>query len=189
MQWVFGIAEHCDSLDSDYRLLENLHPFAGDFGAVERNTGHVAPGTRKACDKTGAQRIAGGCHDNGNDGSLPFRRERRWCADDDNGVRSEACKLCRKLVGALRLTEHEPVFDCKVLAFDVAKVAKPAEECLLKLRVGGWREITQSCRPRNLRSRGQRPRRRAAEKANELAPPHIRTPAQGPALYRLRWVL
>jgi hypothetical protein len=36
-------------------------------------------------------------------------------------------KLCRKLVVALRLTEHEPVFDCKILTFDVAKVAKAAE--------------------------------------------------------------
>src|SRR5262249_15442369 len=35
LQWMFGIAEPCDSLDSDHRLLENLHPFAGDFGAVK----------------------------------------------------------------------------------------------------------------------------------------------------------
>jgi hypothetical protein len=34
MQWIFGIAEHCDSLDSDHGLLENLHPFAGNFGPM-----------------------------------------------------------------------------------------------------------------------------------------------------------
>jgi hypothetical protein len=48
-------------------------------------------------------------------------------ADDDDGVGSGARKLCRKLVVALRLTEHEPVFNCKILTFDVAKVAKAAE--------------------------------------------------------------
>src|SRR5262245_37663251 len=170
MQWIFGIAEHCDSLDSDYSLLENLHPFAGDFGAIERNTGHVAPRTRKACDKTAAQRIGGGRHDNGNGGSLPFGCERRWCAHDDDGVGSEARKLCRKLVVGLRLTEHEPVFDCKVMTFDVAKVAKPAEQCLLKVRVGGGGEITQTRRPRSLlRPRRERPRRRAADERDELA--------------------
>jgi hypothetical protein len=49
-----------------------------------------------------------------------FRRERRWCADDYDGVGSKA----RKLVVGLRLTEHDPVFDRKVMTFDVAKVAK-----------------------------------------------------------------
>jgi hypothetical protein len=39
-----------------------------------------------------------------------------------------------------------PVFDCKVLTFDVAKVAKPAEQCLLKVRVGGGGEITETLR-------------------------------------------
>jgi hypothetical protein len=42
---------------------------------------------------------------------------------------------------------------------------------------------------RLLRARRKRPRRRAAEKANEFTSPHIRTQAQGPALYRLKRVL
>ena len=43
---------------------------------------------------------------------------------------------------------------------------------------------------RLLRARHERPSgRRAAEKANELTSPHIRTQAQGPALYRLKRVL
>src|SRR5262249_46848834 len=159
------IAEYCDSLDSDHCLLENLHPFAGEFGAVERNTGHVAPRTRKACYKAAAQGIGGGCHDNGNGGSLPFRRERRWRADDDDGVGSKSHKLCRKLVVGLSLTEHEPVLDCEVLTFDVAKAAKPVEQCLLKVRVGRGGEITQTCRLRSrLRARREWPSgRRAAE--------------------------
>src|SRR5262249_49026340 len=171
---VLGLTEACESLDSDHGLLETLHPFAGDFGAVERNTGHVAPRTRKACDKAGAQRIRGGCQDNGNAGRLPFRRERRWCADDDDSVGSEARKLCRKLGVGLRLTEHEPVFGFKGLIFDVAKGAKSSEQCLLKVKVGGRGEITQTRRPRNL-LRGCRdwPRdSRAAEQRDERAAVH-----------------
>src|SRR5262245_34586135 len=173
MQWISGIAEHCDLLDSDHSLLENFHPFAGEFRAIERNAGHVAPGMRKACNKTAAQRIGGGCHDNGNGASLSFCRERRWCAHDDDGVGSEARKLCRKLVVGLGLTEHEPVFECKVLTFDIAKVAKPAEQCLLKVRVGGGGEIAQTRGPRSLlRTRPKRPRRRGPEQRDELAPFH-----------------
>jgi hypothetical protein len=40
-----------------------------------------------------------------------------------------------------------------------------------------------------LGARDERPRRRTTEKANELTSPHIRTQAQGPALYRLKRVL
>jgi hypothetical protein len=53
----FGIARHVTVMPNQLddrlwdvpmaslaKLLENLHPFAGDFGAIERNTGHVAPG-------------------------------------------------------------------------------------------------------------------------------------------------
>jgi hypothetical protein len=40
-----------------------------------------------------------------------------------------------------------------------------------------------------LRARHQRPRRRAAEKGNELTSPHIRSQGQQPALYRLKRVL
>jgi hypothetical protein len=68
------------------------------------------------------------------------------------------------------LAEHEPVFDCKVLIFDVAKVTKPAEQCLLKVRVGGGREIAETRILGLLRAPHERPRRRrAAEQRNELA--------------------
>ena len=45
-------------------------------------------------------------------------------------------------------------------------------------------------RARRMRARCDRPRGRpAAEKANELTSPHIRTQARGTALYRLKRVL
>jgi hypothetical protein len=45
------------------------------------------------------------------------------------------------------LTEHEPVFDCKVLAFDVAELAERAEQYLEQVGIESGREIAQSRRP------------------------------------------
>ena len=50
-------------------------------------------------------------------------------------------------------------------------------------------EIPDHRHGRLLCARRERPRRRAAEKANELTSPHMHTQAQGPALYRLKRVL
>src|SRR5262245_40465384 len=59
------------------------------------------------------------------------------------------------------------------MTFDVAKVAKPTEQCLLKVRVGGGGEITQTRRPRSLlRARRKRPCRRTTEQRYELAAFH-----------------
>jgi hypothetical protein len=110
-----------------------------------------------------------------NGGSLPLRRERRWCADYYDRIEGEARKFRRKLVISLRLTEHEPVFDCKILTFDVAKVAKPAEQCLLKVVVGGRGEITQTRRLQSLllRASGKRPCGQPTDYGNKLPPPHV----------------
>jgi len=62
--------------------------------------------------------------------------------------RDRASKLCRLLIAGLRLTEHEPVFDYKVLTFDVAKIAKPAEQDLLKVGVRGRCEIAETSVPK-----------------------------------------
>jgi hypothetical protein len=81
-------------------------------------------------------------------------------------------KLCRKLIVCLRLTKREPVLDCKVLTFDVAKVAKRGEQCLLKIRIGGRREIAETRVLRLLRARHHRPRRRSYNRLDEIASSH-----------------
>jgi hypothetical protein len=68
------------------------------------------------------------------------------------------------------------LYSIEVLAFDVAKVAKPTEQCLLKVRIGGGGEITQTRRLRSLlRMCRERPRGcRAAEQHDEVAPSQMR---------------
>ena len=85
------------------------------------------------------------------------------------------------------------VFDRYVLALDVAALLQALAECAQTVRAASgdaeWRNPITGI-ARLLRARRERPRRRrAAEKPNELTSPHIRTQAQGPALYRLKRVL
>src|SRR5262249_29613393 len=78
-----------------------------------------------------------------------------------------------KLVIRFGLTEREPVFDCEVLALDVAKIAEPGAQRLNQIGETGGREIAKThhlcCL---LRARRQRPRRCAANERDELAPLH-----------------
>jgi hypothetical protein len=72
------------------------------------------------------------------------------------------------------MTEREPVFDCEVLALDVAKIAEPGAQRLNQVGETGGREIAKThhlccllCECR------KRPRcRSAAEQRDELAPYH-----------------
>jgi hypothetical protein len=81
------------------------------------------------------------------------------------------------------------VFDRDVLPFDKTGIKQPLAErgyesagCLSCIdKADHWGVL--------LRTRRERPRRRSAKKVNELTSPHIRTQAQGTALYRLKRVL
>jgi hypothetical protein len=90
-------------------------------------------------------------------------------------------------------TIRPSILHCYVATFDVTGFRKTAPERLNLIRKSTGRNRGEKPYYRHcpsLRARRKRPHdRRAAEKSNELAPPHIRTQAQGPALYRLRWVL
>src|SRR5262249_3839477 len=76
----------------------------------------------------------------------------------------------RKLVIRFGLTEREPVFDCEVLALDVAKIAEPGAQRLNQVGETGGREIAKTHHLCSLlRARRERPCRRAAEERDELA--------------------
>src|SRR6516164_955359 len=85
----------------------------------------------------------------------------------------KSASYCSKL--SPPLTEREPVFDCEVLALDVAKIAEPGAQRLNQVGETGGREIAKThplcCL---LRARHERPRSRAAEQRDELATFHAR---------------
>src|ERR1700730_8380889 len=85
------------------------------------------------------------------------------------------------------------ILDRHILALDVAGFTKALAECGQMARTIDRRRAAEESYHRHrrlLRASRERPcGRRAAEKANELTSPHIRTQAQGTALYRLKRVL
>src|SRR5215468_4272366 len=79
---------------------------------------------------------------------------------------------CRQLI---KLVLGPAVFDCDVLALDQAAVLEALTKCAEQMRVGGGRCAVEEADDRHrrlLRARRERPRRRAAEKHDELAPSH-----------------
>src|SRR5947209_13196870 len=90
------------------------------------------------------------------------------------------------------MTLRPAVFDRHVPAFNEARFLRTLVETLHEMHKCIERPTVEKpdhwhCRL--LCARRDRPHDRTAEKANELTSPHIRTPAQGPALYRLKRVL
>jgi hypothetical protein len=102
--------------------------------------------------------------------------------DDDIDTRPDKCS--GELLGAVNSPIRIAELDLNVPAFGVAEGVQTAPESISE-----WmrrRRRHQHSNPgrfsRLLRACRKRPRRRhAAEKANKLTSPHIRTEAQGPA--------
>jgi hypothetical protein len=84
------------------------------------------------------------------------------------------------------------VFNRYVLTLDIAALLETPAKCVQVVRLIVGRlavEESDHWQGRLLPVRSNRPCRRAAEKRDELTSPHIRTQAQGPALYRLKRAL
>jgi transposase len=88
-------------------------------------------------------------------------------------VRLEANQLGRQAWESIVSPLRPPILDGDVLALDMAQFAEPLAECVdelpLQRRGGGPKVTDPSDLPNLLRSRRKRPRRRAAEKRDELA--------------------
>src|SRR5262249_54176974 len=170
MQRIFRINEHRNTPDSSRRLPENFHPLVGEFSAIHRDAGHVAPRTSEASRKTQCYWVGNRGQDDGNGRGLSFERKRCSCTiqHDRGGV--DACYFRRKIVVVCGLTERDPVFDCEVLAVGVAKLAEPGAQLLNQVGESGGREIAKTHHLCSLlRARRERPWRRAAEERDELA--------------------
>src|SRR6266567_4669181 len=191
VQRILAIAEHRNTPDSNYRLLENFYPLAGEFRAIQRDTGHVAPRTSKAPRKAHGQRVPNRRQNDGNGRGLPFQRERCWGTSEHDGNGIEAYQFLRKLVVRLGLTERKPIFDREILTLDIAKVAQPRLQGLNYVGETGGREIAKThhlCWLLRLSCDRIQRRHRAAEQRNELAPLHelLSQPRTVPTMLRYR---
>ena len=114
-----------------------------------------------------------GEHDGDRFGRLPGGLDlgRRSREDDVDIHADQLGRKFRQLVDLFR----PPELNDNVLALDIAEVAQARPQCLHPWRVsrgGGGTEEADPSNRRLLRARRERPRRRAAEKRDELPPFH-----------------
>src|SRR5262249_45800341 len=140
------------------------------------DTRTIAARSGEACDEAEPDRVFGDDEDLGNRRGRRFDRERRWRThgrDHGNSLANETRRQCRQPVV---VTLPPAVFDCEVLALDVARLLEALAKCrqTARHRLGrsGVEEPDHRLR-RLLRAGSQRPRgRRAAEQRYEHAAVH-----------------
>ena len=99
------------------------------------------------------------------------RRSRRRRAIYDEDVHRQRGKFTRGLPQSIKIALRRTVFEGDVAALDVAKIVEALTEVI------PYRRVIDNANAQNpyaplLRARRERPSRRAAEKGNELPPPH-----------------
>ena len=174
-----GRVEHeCDAGDAGRHLLEQLDPFAGHARLQVRESGGVAARTRQARHEALGDRLADpGEHDRNG-------ARRLLCPDQSQGgigqdqVRRKAQQFRGGGPCPLGIGNTPPVIDREIATDRPSQLV----EALLKRRdaAAGLRVVLGQHHQHadaahaigRLRARGERPGRRAAEKGDEIPPPH-----------------
>jgi hypothetical protein len=174
--------------------MQELEPLGIGQDVHPADTRDVAAGLVHAGGQSLLDRVAAALkHDRGGRGRCFRRAARRRGAERGNDSDAAANEIGRQCRQAIIFTIRPSILHCYVATFDVTGFRKTAPERLNLIRKSTGRNRGEKPYYRHcpsLRARRKRPHdRRAAEKSNELAPPHIRTQAQGPVLYRLKRVL
>jgi hypothetical protein len=150
-----------------HQLTQEFQPLCGQFGIEKIDARQVATRPSKAGDKTKSHRVVAHGEDGGNRrGCRLGRHHRRGISSGDHSDAS-ANQIGRQLRQPVISTLRPAVFDCHVLAFDIAgllqalaKSAHTVRESLGRLSI----EEPDHRHGRLLRARGKRPGgRRAAE--------------------------
>src|SRR5262249_8065262 len=154
--------------------LEHFQPLSSQLIAHGHGEAReISSGMREALSQSIGDRIYGKRENNRNRSSriLTGLRRSRSIRHDDIYVRAH--KLAREPAQLLIRASGIALFDFYVLAFEIARRAQPFSECI---ELPGLRAcLPQKAHARDLcqlRARRKRPRRRAAEQRDEVAPPH-----------------
>src|SRR5262249_4190588 len=160
---------------------EHLSPFCSEAVLPEGEPGYVASRSRWARDQAGGDRIAHLCeYDRQGAGSVLQRHHGRLIAGE-NSIRPHPHEFGSEASQALVIPAWPALLDVDIATFDPPEILQaPAERRHAELAFGVLLR-----QPRNqhadavhlltlLRPRRERPRSRAAEQRDELAPPHLR---------------
>src|SRR6202011_776499 len=140
----------------------------------------VAARPGEAGDKAQPDRGVGDDEDDGDRPGCGLGREHRGIPGPPKHPNFSTPQLGGQLRQPIRLIVGPAVFDGDVLTLDEARFLQSLAECTHAISTERCRVEEPDHRHRRLlRARTERPRRGAAEKANEVTSPHIRTQAQG----------
>ena len=110
-----------------------------------------------------------------------------------SGASATNSAACLRISAALVVAQRVSIRTLRPMVQpNCASSCRNAADAGLTFRIVRGCEVQHADAPHTLallRARRERPRRRAAEKRDELAPPHVRSQAQETALYRLKRVL
>src|SRR4029453_16669878 len=190
LQEIIGICRRCrveqegDPVDARRNLLEQLHPPAGHRRLYKSETGDVAARPREARDEAAADRIGNGRENDGDGVRLLQQRGRGGGGVRKKNLGLQGDELLRESLPRLRVGGCRPAsVDPGVAALRPPELLESLPECrdhslCLRVVLGKAHQHTNAPHPvRLLRARSERPRHhRAAEKGDELAPPHVLLP-------------
>src|SRR6516165_8966584 len=143
---------------------------------LTRQAGDVAPWARQTCDQAGTDRVAETNEDDRDYCCDLLCRNCGWGSLGDNDIDLESDELCSDFAVAFVASLRPANLDCDGSVLDPAKLAqslhKGGDPSALCRRCGAAHEPDSRELYRLLRARRERPRRRAAEQGDELAPFH-----------------
>ncbi len=157
------------------QLVQQLQPLGPQLHVQRGHAGEVAAGSVQAGDKSSRDRIATGLEDDRNRRGRCLGRRYRWAIRGNHGdlTANQIGRQCRQsIVLAIRPAK----FDRHVVALDIARFAQAFPERAYKTRVLVRRSAVEEADNRQgrlLSARRERPRGRAAEQRDELAPLHV----------------
>src|SRR6202044_156458 len=163
------------------KLFESLQPFAADLGFESGEPRQIAARVRQAFDKPAADRVADLRKDGRYRAPCLQQRRQEIVAMDDNDIRLEIDDLHRIAPHTIGIAAAETIVETNIAAHNPTGVVKPPDERIdpafgLGVALGCSDEDADAPHPAALlRPRSHRPQqrhRRAAEKRNDLAPPH-----------------
>src|SRR5262245_1764378 len=173
---IRGIDEHGDATSPGYQRAQELQPLCHDLAVEKIDARTIAARSGEAWDEAEPDRVFGDDEELGNCRGRRLDRERRRRAHGRDHGNSLTNEIPRQRRQPVVVTLPPAVFDCEVLALDVARLLEALAKCrqTARHRLGrsGVEEPDHRLRWL-LRAGSQRPRgRRAAEQRDELAPLH-----------------
>ena len=156
-------------------LPQNFEPLASKIGLLDRQASDVAARSRETCDEAGTNRVPRQREHDRNDRCHLLCCGDCGCRRDDD-IDFQLDELGRDLGVALTASLRPAILDRDSATLDPSEFVQPLHESGSPWAPGRNRGRAQKPDGRQLtrllRARSERPRRRAAEQRDELAPRH-----------------